>query len=41
MDFGTIDQLKRELDTLRPLPAAALRNLEEVYRIEWTYIQCH
>ncbi|WP_334073614.1 MULTISPECIES: Fic family protein [Paenibacillus] len=37
MDFGTIDQLKSELDALRPLPAAAVKNLEEVYRVEWTY----
>ena len=25
------------MDELRPLPAAAVRNLDEVYRIEWTY----
>lgn len=37
MDFDTLDQLKSELDALRPLPAAALKNLDEVYRIEWTY----
>lgn len=37
MNFDKIDQLKKELDELRPLPAAALRNLDEVYRIEWTY----
>ncbi|MWC27684.1 Fic family protein [Paenibacillus sp. MMS18-CY102] len=37
MDFNKIDQLKMELDELRPLPAAAVRNLEEVYRVEWTY----
>lgn len=37
MNFDKIDQLKKELDELRPLPAAAVRNLDEVYRIEWTY----
>lgn len=37
MNFEKIDQLKKELDGLRPLPAAAVRNLDEVYRIEWTY----
>jgi Fic family protein len=37
MDFNKIDQLKKELDQLRPLPSAAVRNLDEVYRIEWTY----
>ncbi|TYA15256.1 Fic family protein [Paenibacillus faecis] len=37
MDFGTIDQLKSELDALRPLPAAAVKNLEEIDRVEWTY----
>jgi Fic family protein len=37
MNFDKIDQLKRELDELRPLPSAAVRNLDDVYRIEWTY----
>ncbi|NRF95402.1 Fic family protein [Paenibacillus frigoriresistens] len=37
MDFVKIDHLKRELDDLRPLPSAAVRNLDEVYRVEWTY----
>ncbi|MDQ0919171.1 Fic family protein [Paenibacillus sp. V4I5] len=37
MTFGKIDLLKSELDELRPLPAAAVRNLEQVYRVEWTY----
>lgn len=37
MKFDTVDQLKQELDELRPLPAAAVRNLNEVYRVEWTY----
>ncbi|RCX20526.1 hypothetical protein DFP94_103257 [Fontibacillus phaseoli] len=29
MDFDTIDQLKSEPDSLRPLPAAAVKNLEK------------
>ena len=37
MNFVKIDHLKRELDDLRPLPSAAVRNLDEVYRVEWTY----
>lgn len=37
MNFNSVDRLKKELDELRPLPAAALKNLDEVYRIEWTY----
>jgi Fic family protein len=37
MNFDNMDRLKKELDELRPLPAAALRNLDAVYRIEWTY----
>lgn len=37
MNFSKIDQLKQELDKLRPLPSAAVRNLEEVFRVEWTY----
>ncbi|MDU0205832.1 Fic family protein [Paenibacillus sp. MAH-36] len=37
MNFGKIDLFKSELDKLRPLPAAAVRNLEQVYRVEWTY----
>ncbi|CAN7753887.1 Fic family protein [Paenibacillus sp. LjRoot56] len=37
MSFDKIDLLKNELDKLRPLPAAAVRNLEQVYRVEWTY----
>lgn len=34
MTFDKIDLLKNELDKLRPLPAAAVRNLEQVYRVE-------
>lgn len=37
MDLTFIDELKNRLDSLRPLPAEAVRNLEEVYRVEWTY----
>ncbi|GAA3411616.1 Fic family protein [Paenibacillus hodogayensis] len=37
MNFEKIDKLKIELDSLRPLPAAAVRNLEDIYRVEWTY----
>ncbi|MGG4141822.1 Fic family protein [Paenibacillus algorifonticola] len=37
MNFQRINDLKQELDSLRPLPSAAVRNLEEVYRVEWTY----
>lgn len=37
MNFDKIDHLKKELDDLRPLPFAAVKNLDEVYRIEWTY----
>lgn len=37
MNFERINQLKHELDSLRPLPAAGVRNLEEIYRVEWTY----
>ncbi|WP_100372314.1 Fic family protein [Bacillus sp. FJAT-45037] len=35
--FNTIDQLKTELDSYRPLPSAAVKNLQDVYRVEWTY----
>jgi Fic family protein len=37
MEFDAVDSLKKELDSYRPLPLAALRNLEEVYQVEWTY----
>lgn len=36
-DFNRIDVLKKELDQYRPLPAAAVKNLSDVYRVEWTY----
>jgi Fic family protein len=32
-----IDELKRKLDAHRPLPPEAVRNLKEVYRVEWTH----
>lgn len=35
--FGEIDKLKKELDLLRPLPVDALRNLDEFYKVEWTF----
>ncbi|WP_020618995.1 Fic family protein [Paenibacillus daejeonensis] len=37
MNFVKINNLKQELDSLRPLPAAGVRNLDEIYRVEWTY----
>lgn len=37
MNFDKINKLKIELDSLRPLPAAGVRNLDEIYRVEWTY----
>lgn len=37
MELEQINRLKQELDSLRPLPAAAVHNLEEVFRVDWTY----
>lgn len=37
MRLEQIDQLKTELDSYRPLPPSAVRNLEQFYRVEWTY----
>lgn len=37
MNFEKIDKLKTELDSLRPLPVAGVKNLNEIYRVEWTY----
>jgi Fic family protein len=37
VDFSIITQLKNKLDKHRPLPAAAVKNLEEIFRVEWTY----
>ncbi|WP_100401095.1 Fic family protein [Bacillus sp. FJAT-44742] len=36
-NFHEINKLKKELDQLRPLPPAAVKNLKEFYRVEWTY----
>ena len=36
-NFKNVDILKSKLDKRRPLDPAALKNLREVYRIEWTY----
>ena len=35
--FQIITTLKNELDTYRPLPPEAVKNLQDVYRVEWTY----
>jgi len=35
--FNTIDLLKKELNSYRPLPLDAVKNLRDVYRVEWTY----
>lgn len=35
--FTRVDELKNQLDQYRPLPAAAVKNLRDVYRVEWTY----
>ncbi|MBD2862443.1 Fic family protein [Paenibacillus oceani] len=37
MNVDLLNELKEELDRCRPLPSAAVRNLDEVYRVEWTY----
>ncbi|TDL58160.1 Fic family protein [Paenibacillus dendritiformis] len=37
VELEQINRLKQELDSLRPLPAAAVHNLEEVFRVDWTY----
>lgn len=37
MNFDRIDELKKELDQFKPLPPAAVKNLDDVYRVEWTY----
>lgn len=36
-DFKNIDHLKNQLDQKRPLPSAAVQNLREVFRVDWTY----
>ncbi|WP_211656352.1 Fic family protein [Planococcus alpniumensis] len=35
--FNRVDELKSQLDQHRPLPVAAVKNLRDVYRVEWTY----
>lgn len=35
--FDKANELKAILDANRPLPAGLVKNLQEVYRIEWTY----
>ncbi|MBF6633628.1 MAG: Fic family protein [Planococcus sp. (in: Bacteria)] len=35
--FNRVDELKNQLDQHRPLPTAAVKNLRDVYRVEWTY----
>lgn len=37
MNLSELDALKARLDALRPLPAAALRNLHEELVLRWTY----
>jgi Fic family protein len=37
MDFTPLDALKARLDALRPLPAAAVRNLRDELVLRWTY----
>lgn len=37
MNFSTINQLKQKLDSKRPLPKAVIKNLREVFNVEWTY----
>src|SRR5688572_18007633 len=35
--FNELDQWKRRLDALRPLPAAVLKNIHEDLVLRWTY----
>jgi len=35
--FNEVDQLKRELDSKRPIPKETLRSLEDSINLEWTY----
>ena len=35
--FNEVDQLKKKLDSKRPIPKEALRSLEESTNLEWTY----
>ncbi|MEH7613005.1 Fic family protein [Gottfriedia acidiceleris] len=36
-DFQLINELKQQLDSKRPIPTAVLKNMRDVYLIEWTY----
>ena len=36
-DFSKLDQLKTKLDSYRPLPKAALKNIHEDLVLRWTY----
>lgn len=35
--FEKVDNLKKELDSKRPIPKATLKSLEESINLEWTY----
>ncbi|WP_163970416.1 Fic family protein [Oceanobacillus halotolerans] len=37
VEFSKITKLKNELDKVRPLPPEVVKNLTEVFRVEWTY----
>ena len=37
MDFQSINQLKEQLDSKRPIPSHIVRNLRSVYKVDWTY----
>jgi len=36
-DFQLINELKQQLDSKRPIPTTVLKNMRDVYLIEWTY----
>lgn len=35
--FNRVNELKNQLDQFQSLPAAAMKNLRDVYGVEWTY----
>jgi Fic family protein len=37
VNFENIDYLKQKLDKKRPLPSGVTRNLNQVFRVDWTY----
>lgn len=37
MSFPILDELKERLDQKRPLPQSVIKNLQDVFRIEWIY----